>query len=122
MVDAPPRERAALARSAITMNMDGQKKSAKFALMCKGEYISVSILYNMLTKFAKLSVGKHVVSAKQRHTKEPLFTLAIALSGLHPLAKVWVDYLPQPKNTFFFKVNDEDIYSLKKEEVDFDPS
>ena len=26
------------------------------------------------------------------------------------------------KNKFTFKVNDEDIYSLTKEEVDFDPS
>ena len=31
-------------------------------------------------------------------------------------------YEPSPKNTFTFKVNDEDLYSLKKEEVDFDPS
>ena len=37
MAEAPPRERAALARSAIEMNMDGPKKSAKFALLRKGE-------------------------------------------------------------------------------------
>lgn len=35
---------------------------------------------------------------------------------------MWVDYEPQPKNIFVFKVNDEDIYSLAKEEIDFDPS
>ena len=90
--------------------------------MRKGEYIGVSILYNSLTKFGKLAVGKHVVTAKQRHAKDPLFPLAIALSGLIPLTKVWVDYLPHPKNTFAIKVNDYDIYSLVKEEVDYDPT
>ena len=54
MADAPPRERAALARTAIILKMDGQKKSAKFGLLRRGEYVSVSILFNMLTKFAKL--------------------------------------------------------------------
>ena len=52
----------------------------------------------------------------------PLFPLTIALSGLHPLTKVWVDYLPLPKNQFLIKVNDADIYSLPKEEADFDPT
>ena len=33
MPEAPPRERAALARSAISMNIIGAKKSAKFGLM-----------------------------------------------------------------------------------------
>ena len=33
-----------------------------------------------------------------------------------------VEYLPQPKNTFIFRVNDVDIYSLVKEEADYDPS
>ena len=51
-----------------------------------------------------------------------MFPLAIALNGLHPLTKVWVDYEPQPKNTFTFRVNDEDIYSLIKEEIDYDPT
>ena len=37
MAEAPPRERAALARSAIETNMDGLKKSAKFILLRKGE-------------------------------------------------------------------------------------
>ena len=33
-----------------------------------------------------------------------------------------MSYEPQPKNIFTFRVNDEDLYSLTKEEVDFDPS
>ena len=64
MSEAPPRERAALARTRITLMMEGPKKTAKFGLLRRGEYIGVSVLYNLLTKFSKLSVGKHVVSAK----------------------------------------------------------
>ena len=64
MAEAPPRERAALARSAITMKMEGQKRSAKFGLLRRGEYIGVSVVHNTLTKFAKLAVGKHVITAK----------------------------------------------------------
>ena len=64
MSEAPPRERAALARTGITFTMDGPKKTAKFGLLRKGEYIGVSVLLNLLTKFGKLSVGKHVVSAR----------------------------------------------------------
>ena len=97
-------------------------RSAKFGLLRKGDYIGVSVVFNTLTKFAKLAVGKHVVTAKQRHTKDPVFPLAIALSGLPPLTKVWANYEPQPKNTFLFRVNDADIYSFVKEEVDFDPT
>ena len=82
----------------------------------------MSVVLNTLTKFAKLAVGKHVVTAKQKNPKDPVFPLAVALSGLPPLSKVWANYEPQPKNTFSFKVNDADIYSLVKEEVDFDPS
>ena len=41
---------------------------------------------------------------------------------MHPVAKVSVSYEPHPKNSFTFRVNDEDLYSLTKEEVDFDPS
>ena len=41
---------------------------------------------------------------------------------MHPISKVEVRYEPHPKNSFTFKVNDEDLYSLTKEEVDFDPS
>ena len=36
MAEAPPRERAELARTTITMNMAGPKKSAKFAILRKG--------------------------------------------------------------------------------------
>ena len=68
MAEAPPRERAALARSAISMKMDGPKKSAKFGLMRKGEYIGVSVVLNTQSKFAKLAVGKQVVTAKQRNS------------------------------------------------------
>ena len=35
---------------------------------------------------------------------------------------MWVDYEPQPKNSFQIRVNDADIYSLVKEEVDYDPT
>ena len=103
--------------------MDGPKKSVRFGFMRKGEYIGASAVLNMHTKFAKLAVGKHVITAKHRHsTQDPLFPLAIALNGLHPLTKVWVDYEPMPRNTFKIRVNDEDIYSLIKEEVDYDPT
>ena len=64
-----------------------------------------------------------MVSARQRHNSgHQRFPLAIALSGLTPLTKVWVNYEPQPKNIFTFKINDAEIYSLVKEEVNFDPS
>ena len=92
MDEALARERAALARSSITLMMDGPKKQAKFGLMRKGEYIGVTTIYNTHTKFAKLQVGKHVVSARQHQSQDLLFPLAIALSSLHPLTKVWVDY------------------------------
>ena len=104
------------------MRMDGPKKSAKFGLLRKGDYIGVSVVYNTLTKFAKLAVGKHVVTAKQRHTGDLIFPLIVAPSGLNPISKVSVTYEPQTKNTFKFSVNGEDIYSLVKEEVDYDPS
>ena len=35
---------------------------------------------------------------------------------------MWVTYEPLPKNCFTIKVNDEDIHSLVKEEVDYDPT
>ena len=97
-------------------------RSANFGLLRRGEYIGVSVVHNSLTKFAKLAVGKHVISAKQRHSGYQLFPLTVAINGLHPLSKVWVDYLPFPKNIFIFRVNDLDIYSFTKEEVDYDPS
>ena len=90
--------------------------------MRKGEYISVSILFNKLTKFGKLSVGNKIVSAKKKHKKDPLFPLVLTLTGLSPLNKVWVDYIPHPKNTFVIKVNDADIQSYDEEWVDLDPS
>ena len=99
MAEAPPRERAPLARTAISANMSGPKKSAKFGLLRKGEYIGVYVVLNTHTKFAKLVVGKHVVNAKQRHSsKDPLLPLSLAINGLAPLTKVWVDFEPQPKN------------------------
>ena len=89
MAEAPPRERADLARSAMIMNMNGPKKSAKFGLLRKGEYIGVSALLNQHTKFAKLSVGKHVVTAKQRQgSQDPLLPLSIAVNGLGLISKV----------------------------------
>ena len=68
MDEAPARERAALARTAMSMKMDGPKKIANFGLMRKGEYIGVSTILNTLTKFAKLQVGKHAVTARQRNS------------------------------------------------------
>ena len=68
MAEAPPRERAALARTTITMQLAGPKKSARFGLLRKGQYIGVSAVLNTHTKFAKLQVGKHIVTAKQRHS------------------------------------------------------
>ena len=82
----------------------------------------MSVIHNTHTKFAKLAVGKHVVTAKQRNAGDHIFPLTVAINGLVPLSKVQVDYLPQPKNTFTFRVNDADIYSLTKEEVDYNPS
>ena len=95
---------------------------ARFGLLRKGQYIGVSAVLNTHTKFAKLQVGKHVVNAKQRHSQDSVFPLAIALSGLFPITKVWVDFQFLPKNTFIFKINDTDVYSLVKEEADYDPS
>ena len=98
-------------------------RSAKFGLLRKGEYIGVTVVLNMHTKFAKLSVGKNVVTARQRHnSQDPLLPLAIALSGLFPISKVWVNFEQWPKNTFVFRVNDADVYNLVKEEVDYDPT
>ena len=82
----------------------------------------MSVVLNTHTKFGKLAVGKHVVTAKQRHAGDNIFPLAVALNNMFPLTKVWVDYLPQPKNCFQIRVNDAEIYSLVKEEADYDPS
>ena len=64
MDEAPQRERAALARTAMTMKMDGPYKNAKFGLLRKGEYINVTAILNLHTKFAKLQVGKNCVTAR----------------------------------------------------------
>ena len=83
----------------------------------------MSVVWNTHTKFAKLQVGKHVVSARQQNNSQvQLFPLVIALSGLSPISKVSVDYKPKPNNNFVFRVNDADVYNLVKEEVDFDPT
>ena len=64
-------------------------RSAKFGFLLKGEYIGASIILNMHTKFSKLQVGKHIVSAKQtKSSGNQLFPLSIALIGLYPLQKV----------------------------------
>ena len=103
--------------------MSGPKKSAKFGLLRKGEYIGVSVLLNTHSKFGKLAVGKNVVTAKQRNRSgDSIFPLAIALNEMYPLTKVWADYEPLPKNIFVFRINGEDIYNLVKEEVDYDPT
>ena len=62
------------------------------------------------------------MTANQRQSLDQLYPLIIGLNGLHPITKVWVDYEPQPKNTFTFRINDLSLYSLVKEEVDHDPS
>ena len=68
-------------------------------------------------------MGKTISTAKQKQgSQNPLFPLVIAVSDLPPVKKVWVDYLPPPKNEFILKVNDFDYYTLVKEEIDFDPS
>ena len=54
MEEAPPRERADLARTAIQMHMNGPKKSAKFGFLLKGKYIGASVTLNLNSKFAKL--------------------------------------------------------------------
>ena len=70
-------------------------RSAKFGLLLKGQYIGVNALLNFHTKFAKLSVGKHVVTAKQRQgSQDPLLPLIISVNGMHPVSKVEVRYEP----------------------------
>ena len=74
--------------------MDGPKKGAKFGLLRRGKYVGVSVVYNSLTKFAKLAVGKHVTTARQLNSGDQLFPLIVALSSLAPISKVSVDLLP----------------------------
>ena len=64
-----------------------------------------------------------MVTAKQKGKYGiSLFPLTIALSDLPPITKVTVDYETLPKNKFAIKINNEDIYNLVKEEVNYDPS
>ena len=73
----------------------------------------MSVTFNTHTKFAKLCVGKHVVSAKQQQGSKDLpFPLALAIVGLSPIEKVWVNFEQIPKNSFEIKVNDEDLQLL----------
>lgn len=67
-------------------------------------------------------MGKHVVTDKLRGSKDVHFPLSLALAGLHPLDKVWVDYRRPPENVFDIKINDENYLNLVKEEIDFDPT
>ena len=89
--------------------------------MRSGEYIGALVLLNTDTKFAKLQVGKYVVTTRQRSNPgDRLFPLAIALSGLYPISKVWVNYEPQPKNIFTIRVNDgvsEDVEMAERDTI-----
>ena len=81
--------------------MDSATKSANFYLLRKGEPTRVSVTFNTHSGFAKLSVGKHLVSSKQQlGSKDLPFPLTLALAGLSALEKVWVNYEPLPKNAF----------------------
>lgn len=64
--EAPERVREPLARSNTTIDMQGYKKHGSFPLLRNGELITVSVQLNQKTKFAKLQVGKQIVTAKQR--------------------------------------------------------
>ena len=81
--------------------MDGVSKSANFSLLRKGEPTRVFVNFNTHSKFAKLSAGKHITSAKQQKGSKDLpFPLVLPLVGLSPLEKLWVNYEPPPKNAF----------------------
>ena len=68
-------------------------------------------------------MGKQIVTTKQsKGSQNQLFPQSIAVTGLAPLHKVWVDYEPPPKNRFDVRVNGQSFYSLALEEIDFDPS
>ena len=81
--------------------MDGHTKSGSFPLLLQGKLIPVSVKLNEMTKFAKLQVGKHIVTAKHTEgSKNYLFPLLIAINDpeLEPLKKVCADYEANPKN------------------------
>ena len=63
------------------------------------------------------------MTTRQRQgAKYPLFPQTIAVSDKAPLSKVTADYLPPPKNQFQIKVNDQDYFTLMKEELGVDLS
>ena len=123
LLQAPSRERQPLARSKTSINMSGIKKHGYYPLLRNGELIPVTVLLNKQTNFAKLQVGKQIITARQKQgSQKSFFPQSIAVVGLAPLEKVWVDYLPQPQNEFIIKINGNDYYILPKEDLDFDPS
>lgn len=63
-----------------------------------------------------------MTARERKGSKNPLFPLTIAIVGLAPLKKVWVNYLPLPDNKFIIQVNGYDYYTLVKEDIDFEPS
>ena len=68
-------------------------------------------------------MGKQIVTAKQnKGSQNQIYPQSIAVTGLAPLHKVWVDYEPPPKNRFDLRVNGQSYYNLVKEVIDFDPS
>ena len=89
-----------------------------FPIILNGELIPVHVQLNKLTKFARLQVGKQIVTSKQRQgSQNALYPQSIAVSGHAPLTKVWVDYQPPPKNKFDLKVNDKSYYTFVKEDI-----
>ena len=58
--------RETLARTTTSINMNGQIKSGYFPLLRNGELIPVTVMLNKMTNFAKLQVGKQIVTAKQK--------------------------------------------------------
>ena len=73
--------------------MDGQIKRGYYPIIRNGELIQVHVQFNKLTKYARLQVGKQIVTAKQRKgSQNPLYPQTIAVIGLAPLNKVSVDY------------------------------
>ena len=65
-LEEAPVRREPLARTTTSINMKGQIKYGYFPLLRNGELIPVSVHLNQRTKFAKLQVGKQIVTSKQR--------------------------------------------------------
>ena len=115
--------REPLARTTTSINMNGQIKRGYYPLLRNGELIPVSVQLNQRTKFAKLQVGKQIVTAKLRQgSQNQLFPQSVAMVGLAPLAKVEADYLPPPKNQFIVKINGDEYFTLVKEDLGVDLS